>query len=77
MDNDLCRLAKRFKAANGGKMVVRISVSDWYAYQVLEELRDEWPMPGLEEETSVVIPKYENFRALGRAISGVAPTRNL
>jgi len=61
MERELCRLAKRFKAAYGGRtMEVKISTSEWYVDQVLERLRSEWPMPNLEKEAKIVFPKDED-----------------
>lgn len=57
MERELCRLAKRFKAAYDGRtMKVRISTSDQYVDQILERLRNEWPMPNLEKVANIVFP---------------------
>lgn len=62
LERELCRLAKRFKAAYDGRvMKVMISSSEWYADQAFERLRNEWPMPNLEKEANIVFTRnYAN-----------------
>lgn len=56
MDRHLCRLAKGFKAANGGRtMRVEAIMPWWHDMSILERLRYEWPMTDLEREASVLI----------------------
>jgi hypothetical protein len=57
MDRDLCRLAKRFKVASGGRMM-RVSIVGYHD-QGFRRLENEWPMPALKEEANVVIPDNE------------------
>jgi len=66
MDVYLCRLAKRFKAAHGGRMMkVEVSVCDWKNVWNMERFRSEWPMPNLEKEAKVIVPKSVVCRGVG------------
>ena len=57
MERELCRLAKRFKAAYGGRtMEVKILPYEWHTDQILGRLRKEWPMPNLEKVANIVFP---------------------
>lgn len=54
MDGDLCRLAKQFKAAHDGRMMeLGVSMVGYGAERVLDQLKDEWPMPDMGKEATI------------------------
>ena len=60
MDGHLTRLAKQFKNANGGKKMGMWAVlSGLYDTATSGWLNNEWPMPNVEKEATVVVLKWD------------------
>lgn len=56
LEENLCRLAKQFKAAHGGrKMSVEINLNQWETEVLLAQFRNGGLMPNLGEEAKVVM----------------------
>ena len=67
MENHLCRLAKQFKVAHGGKkMDVMICVPGQQKPPVVfYQLKDKWPLPDLKKEANTVVLVYGDRLLLG------------
>ena len=66
MDKHLCRLAKQFKAAHGGrKMEVMISVPVPRELAIVDQLKNRWPMPDSQKEVNTVVLVHEKSLQLG------------
>ena len=74
VDYHLTRLAKRFKAANGGKKMEVVTVwSSNYDPHALRWMITQWPLPGVKEEATVAIserhmPHEEAVSYVGRVL---------
>lgn len=66
-DEHLCRLAKRFKAAEGGrKMVVKIIIHENREMFAVFTDQDKPPLPRLSEEAEVEVNHTECYRCQDR-----------
>ena len=55
MEKHLCRLAKRFKSLHDGRlMTVEARVNVWEADELWERIQNEWPMPDLAREATII-----------------------